>query len=102
MALLTPLTSYKTCPGRILHIHRLTEPLPLPIRISEGFDVTGFDENTRIHIFPKGLIFLLIACLTDSICLSVILPPSTAFNPQKPLIKLQLRPDFEYKFLFKR
>src|SRR5690606_36296134 len=48
----TPSISYRTLPGWLWATQYSTEPLPLPIRTSRGFLVTGLSGNTRIQILP--------------------------------------------------
>src|SRR5690606_223537 len=48
----TPSISYSTKPGWIFAAQYSTPPLPLPMRTSSGFLVTGTSGNTRIQILP--------------------------------------------------
>src|SRR4030095_3657264 len=81
-------------------------PLPLPIRVSAGFLVTGLSGNIRIQILPPRLMCRVIAIRAASICLSVIHAGSRLFNPYSPkLISLPrvatpvMRPPLFFRFL---
>src|SRR5262249_14017399 len=50
-----PSSSNSTRPGLTTATHSSGFPLPLPIRVSAGFLVTGLSGNTRIHILPPRL-----------------------------------------------
>src|SRR5688500_7915029 len=59
-------------------------PLPLPIRVSAGFLVTGLSGNMRIQILPPRLMWRVIAIRAASICRSVIHAGSKHFSPYSP------------------
>src|SRR5208283_4283716 len=59
-------------------------PLPLPIRVSAGFFVTGLSGNSRIHILPPRFTKRVMATRLASICRSVIHPGSSTFSPYCP------------------
>src|SRR5687767_11767724 len=51
----TPSISNSTRPGFTTATHSSGLPLPLPIRVSAGFFVTGLSGNTRIQTLPPRL-----------------------------------------------
>src|SRR4029453_3163934 len=51
----TPIVSYRVRPGFTTATHSSGLPLPLPIRVSAGFLVTGLSGNTRIQNFTPPL-----------------------------------------------
>src|ERR1044072_7199545 len=59
-------------------------PLPLPIRVSAGFFVTGLSGNMRIQILPPRLMWRVIAIRAASICRSVIHAGSRLLSPYSP------------------
>src|SRR6185295_5863466 len=59
-------------------------PLPLPIRVSAGFLVTGLSGNMRIQILPPRLMCRVIAIRAASIWRSVIHAGSKHFSPYSP------------------
>ena len=91
--LLTPHNSKIIEPPETLLAQKLTDPLPLPIRTSVGFLVTGIEGNTLIQSLPFRLIFRIIDCLAASICLAETVPDSADFNPIVPNFSL-----FDLKF----
>src|SRR6185369_3497744 len=59
-------------------------PLPLPMRVSAGFLVTGLSGNIRIQILPPRLMWRVIAIRAASICRSVIQAGSKHLSPYSP------------------
>src|ERR1051325_11020207 len=59
-------------------------PLPLPIRVSAGFFVTGLSGNMRIQILPPRLMWRVIAMPAASIWRSVIHAGSKLLSPYSP------------------
>src|SRR5436190_12057519 len=59
-------------------------PLPLPIRVSAGFLVTGLSGKMRIQTLPPRFTKRVIATRDASICRSVIQNGSIAFKPKSP------------------
>src|SRR5829696_9107703 len=59
-------------------------PLPLPMRVSAGFFVTGLSGNMRIQILPPRLMCLVIAIRAASIWRSVIHAGSRLLSPYSP------------------
>src|SRR5258706_14787566 len=59
-------------------------PLPLPMRVSAGFLVTGLSGNMRIQILPPRLMCLVMAIRAASICRSVIQAGSMHLSPYSP------------------
>src|SRR5688572_16806647 len=88
----TPSISYNTVPGLIRATQNSTLPLPLPIRTSTGFLVTGTSVNTRIQTLPPRLICRVMARRADSSSRALTRPRPMAFNPYSP--KLTLLPDW--------
>src|SRR5690606_30956096 len=52
MVSLTPLSSNSTRPGLTFATHHSGLPLPLPMRVSAGFFVSGRSGKMLIHTFP--------------------------------------------------
>src|SRR2546429_9974702 len=71
-------------PGLITATQYSGAPLPLPIRVSAGFLVTGLSGKTRIQIFPPRLTKRAIAIRPASIWRPVIQAESSVFKPQPP------------------
>ena len=67
-----PATSKRTWPGLIVATHFSTGPLPLPIRVSAGFFVTGLWGKTLIQTFPLRLRWRVMATRAASICEEVM------------------------------
>src|SRR5580698_25915 len=82
--MVTPSISNKIFPGFTTATQWSGAPLPLPIRVSAGFFVTGLSGNTRIQILPPRFTKRVIATRLASICRSVIHPGSRTFNPKSP------------------
>src|SRR5215813_8663756 len=80
----TPSISNKIFPGRTTATQCSGAPLPLPIRVSAGFLVTGLSGNRRIQILPPRLTKRVMATRLASICRSVIQPGSMTFRPKSP------------------
>src|SRR6266850_7209960 len=59
-------------------------PLPLPIRVSAGFFVTGLSGNILIQILPPRLMWRVMAMRAASICRSVIHAGSRHLSPYSP------------------
>src|SRR5690606_24705182 len=64
---LTPLSSNSTRPGLTLATHHSGLPLPLPMRVSAGFFVSGRSGKMLIHTFPPRLMWRVIAIRAASI-----------------------------------
>src|SRR5271165_2197448 len=80
----TPSISNRILPGRTTATQWSGAPLPLPIRVSAGFLVTGLSGNNRIQILPPRLIKRVMATRLASIWRSVIQPGSKTFKPKSP------------------
>jgi len=80
----TPSISNKIAPPATFLTQWLTDPLPLPILTSIGFAVIGKFGKILTQTRPSRFIFLVIACLADSICLADIEPEFIAFKPKIP------------------
>src|SRR5579875_2951820 len=83
-ASLTPPSSNRIRPGRTTATHSSGFPLPLPIRVSAGFLVTGLSGNTRIHSFPPRLMKRVMARRAASSCWLVTHARSRAWSPYSP------------------
>src|SRR5688572_10177217 len=79
-----PSSSNMTRPGRIEATQNSGAPLPLPMRVSAGFLVTGLSGKMRIHILPPRLIERVIATRAASIWRFVIHAGSNACRPNSP------------------
>src|SRR5580704_9617292 len=82
--MVTPSISNKIFPGRTTATQWSGAPLPLPIRVSAGFLVTGLSGNSRIQILPPRFTKRVIATRLASIWRSVIHPGSSTFSPNWP------------------
>src|SRR6266850_203550 len=71
-------------PGLTTATHSSGLPLPLPIRVSAGFFVTGLSGNTRIHTLPPRLRLRVRATRAASIWRFVTHPGSRALRPKSP------------------
>ena len=69
-------------------------PLPLPMRVSAGFDVTGLSGKMRIHTLPPRFSSCVIARLAASIWRLSIHAAPIACNPNSP--KLTSLPLFAF------
>src|SRR6476660_6045245 len=73
-----------TRPGLITATHPSGEPLPLPMRVSAGFFVTGLSGKMLIQTFPPRLILRVIAIRAASIWRFETQPASSALRPYSP------------------
>src|SRR5215203_5381920 len=80
----TPLISNITRPGLTTATYASGVPLPLPMRVSAGFLVTGLWGKMLIQTFPPRRIFLVIAIRAASIWRLVIQAGSNACSPYSP------------------
>ncbi len=78
------LNSKREQPAFIRKTQYSTAPLPLPIRISFGFRVTGISVKPRIHNFSFFLIVLVIFCFAAFSCFTVKRALLRTFNPNTP------------------
>src|SRR5437868_4489470 len=90
---LTPSISNKILPGRTTATQWSGAPLPLPMRVSAGFLVTGLSGNRRNQIFPPRLIKRLMATRLASIWRSVMYPGSSTLRPKSPNASVEPRHD---------
>src|SRR5207245_2208465 len=80
----TPHLSQRMPPGLTTATHSSGLPLPLPIRVSAGFFVTGLSGNTRIQTLPPRLRLRVRATRAASIWRLVTQPGSSALSPYSP------------------
>src|SRR5262245_59250356 len=83
-ASLTPSISSSTFPGWISATKYSGFPLPLPIRTSAGFWLTGLSGKMRIQMRPPRFTWRVIARLPASIWRAVSRPRVVAFRPHSP------------------
>src|SRR5882724_11217100 len=78
-------------PGFTTATHSSGFPLPLPIRVSAGFFVTGLSGKTRIQILPPRLRLRVSATRAASIWRLVTHPGSSALRPYSPKASVEPR-----------
>src|SRR5438094_1966101 len=78
-------------PGLTTATHSSGVPLPLPMRVSAGFFVTGLSGNTRIHPLPPRLRLRVSATRAASILRLVTQPGSSALRPYSPKASVEPR-----------
>src|SRR5438876_1145453 len=93
-------------PGFTTATHSSGFPLPLPIRVSAGFFVTGLSGKIRIQILPPRLRLRASATRAASICRLVPQPGSSAFSPYSPNASVaprcavpRIRPRWAFRYL---
>src|SRR2546421_2788746 len=93
-------------PGFTTATHSSGFPLPLPIRVSAGFFVTGLSGKIRIQILPPRLRLRVSATRAASICRLVTQPGSSAFSPysrsEEHTSELQSRSDLVCRLLLEK
>src|SRR2546423_12706625 len=87
----TPSSSNKMLPGRTVATQNSGCPLPLPIRVSGGRDVTGLSGKVRNHNLPLRFMLRVNATRAASICVLVIQARSRVCNPNSPKSIRRLR-----------
>src|SRR2546421_3629894 len=78
-------------PGLTTATHSSGLPLPLPMRVSAGFFVTGLSGNTRIHTLPPRLRLRVSATRAASIWRLVTQRGSSALRPYSPKASVEPR-----------
>src|SRR6516225_9140646 len=86
-----PSISNSTRPGLTTATQNSGAPLPLPIRVSAGFFVTGLSGNTRIHTLPPRLIVRVMATRAASIWRLETHAGCVAWSPNSPNAMLEPR-----------
>src|SRR6267378_2915449 len=79
-----PSSSNITRPGLTTATQNSGAPLPLPMRVSAGFFVTGLSGKIRIHILPPRLMLRVMATRAASIWRFVSHAGSSAWSPYSP------------------
>src|SRR5207237_10402557 len=87
----TPSSSNKIFPGRTVATQYSGCPLPLPMRVSGGRDVTDLSGKMRIQSFPLRFILRVNATRAASICVFVIQARSSVCKPNSPKLIRRLR-----------
>src|ERR671930_1084709 len=80
----TPASSNMTRPGLTTATQCSGDPLPEPMRVSAGFDVTGLSGKMLIQTLPPRLILRVIAIRAASIWRFVSQPSSSDLMPYSP------------------
>src|SRR6195256_4242779 len=78
-------------PGRTVATQNSGWPLPFPIRVSGGRDVTDLSGKIRIHSFPLRFMLRVKATRAASICVFVIQARSSVCRPNSPKSIRRLR-----------
>src|SRR6059058_1916734 len=87
----TPSSSNKMLPGRTVATQYSGCPLPLPIRVSGGRDVTDLSGKIRIQSFPLRFMLRVSATRAASIWVLVIQARSNVCRPNSPKSIRRLR-----------
>src|SRR5437764_3040513 len=87
----TPSSSNKMLPGRTVATQYSGWPLPFPIRVSGGREVTDLSGKMRIHSLPLRFMFRVSATRAASSCVFVIQARSSVCKPNSPKSILKLR-----------
>src|SRR5947199_1362321 len=87
----TPSSSNKMLPGRTVATQYSGCPLPLPIRVSGGREVTDLSGKMRIHSLPLRFMLRVSATRAASSCVLGIQARSSVCNPNSPKSILRLR-----------
>src|SRR5438128_2866771 len=87
----TPSSSNKMLPGRTVATQNSGWPLPLPMRVSGGREVTDLSGKMRIHNLPLRFMLRVSATRAASSCVFVIQARSSVCKPNSPKSILRLR-----------
>src|SRR5438552_16680106 len=87
----TPSSSNKMLPGRTVATQYSGWPLPLPMRVSGGREVTDLSGKMRIHNLPLRFMLRVSATRAASSCVFVIQARSSVCKPNSPKSILRLR-----------